>query len=785
MSQKLALIIGNSEYEDTKLAKLTAPNEDVNKLVAVLSDPNIGHFDDVQALVNQPYAIIQREIARFFQRRKLKDLLLLYFSGHGVRNDQGDLYLAVKDTECDLLSGTAISSHFINGEMDRSRSRSIVLMLDCCYSGAFARGSKGATGDSVSPVAIFEGTGHGNVVLTATSATQYAWEGDKIMGAAENSVFTHFLVQGLESGKADRNADGEVSLDELYDYVYEHVLAETSKQTPSRSVLGQQGEIVIAKNPNPIVKPVDLPAELLQELEDTRPAFAREAAVGELAKLLSGADKGLALTAFATLTQLANDDSRRVSAAVSKVLAQYDEGQLLSGREAAAGSKVTDAPASAPETEPTIDHTPQMVADPAPPGDDVEPDPSAFMSLSYYDQDMLEIIAPNGEIMFFNLDRNAGIINIGRHPENDVILDNPDVPLFLATLDHRQKPYQFELLDQAIMVTIGGDRVASEVWVTLNHLDIVEIAGYALIPLPTENQTPTFPVLPFPVQSPPLATGPEEFAMRPPDVWDDMIITEPSDREWTVDVEQTVTCDLTIINGGEIVATFEVSVEGLDPDWVTFSTPQINLYEGERATVTISMTPPRLAQSLAGAHHLAFVVTSPNYPGRMSRTGATLTVNPFYEYAVGELAPRVQTISWSRRYAEVLLPIINKGNAETMFRLEGEDTEQLCSFEFFLPGEIVGLVRQAEVPLPPDHTVSIPIRITPLLREFIGLRKHTYAFVITTSVQEGMQAQRSVLGQFSVKPLIGVWSILLSFIVLALFILRFWSLIVALMSGVL
>jgi hypothetical protein len=35
------------------------------------------------------------------------------------------------------------------------------------------------------------------VVLTATDSTQYAWEGDEVIGEAENSVYTHYLVQGL------------------------------------------------------------------------------------------------------------------------------------------------------------------------------------------------------------------------------------------------------------------------------------------------------------------------------------------------------------------------------------------------------------------------------------------------------------------------------------------------------------------------------------------------------------------------------------------------------------
>ena len=68
-----------------------------------------------------------RPIARLFKEKSPDDLLLLYFSGHGVLDDQGHLYLAVKDTERDLLSGTAIPANFITGEMDRSRSKRQVL----------------------------------------------------------------------------------------------------------------------------------------------------------------------------------------------------------------------------------------------------------------------------------------------------------------------------------------------------------------------------------------------------------------------------------------------------------------------------------------------------------------------------------------------------------------------------------------------------------------------------------------------------------------------------------
>ena len=99
MARKLALIIGNSQYEDTGLAKLAAPDVDVRALAEVLQTPGIGAFDEVMPLLNEGLATVRKSIARFFDCKHRDDLLLLYFSGHGVRDEQGHLYLAVRDTE--------------------------------------------------------------------------------------------------------------------------------------------------------------------------------------------------------------------------------------------------------------------------------------------------------------------------------------------------------------------------------------------------------------------------------------------------------------------------------------------------------------------------------------------------------------------------------------------------------------------------------------------------------------------------------------------------------------
>jgi tetratricopeptide (TPR) repeat protein len=321
VSRKLALIIGNSVYEDKDLARLTAPQVDVKALAEVLRDPTIGSFDEVSSIIDESVTVVRRAIARFFADKKRDDLLLLYFSGHGVLDDQGRLYLALRDTERDLLSGTAMPARFITEEMDRSYSQSQVLVLDCCQSGAFARGTKGTTGASVGTASVFEGTGSGRVVLTASDATQYAWEGNRVTGQAEHSVFTHHLVQGLKSGDADLDFDGHVTLDELYDYVHGHVVRETPKQTPGKWSYKQQGEIVIAQNPHP-PRPVALPHEL-EDAINSRFVQVREDAVKELERLFQSSHRGLALAAQQALQHLTEDDSRRVSALAAEVLAAH------------------------------------------------------------------------------------------------------------------------------------------------------------------------------------------------------------------------------------------------------------------------------------------------------------------------------------------------------------------------------------------------------------------------------------------------------------------------------
>lgn len=395
----------------------------------------------------------------------------------------------------------------------------------------------------------------------------------------------------------------------------------------------------------------------------------------------------------------------------------------------------------------------------------------------------VEIIGPNGEIVFHDLDPLRGIANIGRDPENDIVLAGPGIAPFHAVLDYRQYPVQFVILSEVGTPRLNGESIAPNMPVDVHNWGALELDGFSLILLHDQAavQPHAAAVREMPAASP-AAPAAVSRPFTPPagtdtvllDESDELIVTEVPVREWVIDVEQTVVCQMTLINGGRIVAGFDIRVQGLDQDWVLVSSPQLSLYEGARATVAISISPPRMPSSRAGEHRFAIVVTSPNYPGHVSRTTARLVINPYYEFGVEELAPKQQSVSWSKQTGQTLFSLTNLGNSRTLFMLEGADDERACNFEFQVPGQLARQSGQVGLHLSPDESLTLPIYITPADRRLVSLRKHKYAFSITASMTGSDQMPRTVMGQLKSAPLLGPWHVLLSTIsLLALIIFLF------------
>ncbi len=179
--KRIAIVIGTGEYDDQSIVDLRGPAQDAMRLTKVLQDRNIGNYE-VKMFVNSSSQSINKAIEKFFTSTNRNDTVLFYYSGHGVTDNYGRLFFSTTDTDINMLRSTTVSASFVNEVMNESRSRNQIMLLDCCYSGSFARGLS----DS-----------RGRVVITSSSANQYSFEAKEGDDSLETGIFTSSMIYGL------------------------------------------------------------------------------------------------------------------------------------------------------------------------------------------------------------------------------------------------------------------------------------------------------------------------------------------------------------------------------------------------------------------------------------------------------------------------------------------------------------------------------------------------------------------------------------------------------------
>lgn len=249
---------------------------------------------------------------------------------------------------------------------------------------------------------------------------------------------------------------------------------------------------------------------------------------------------------------------------------------------------------------------------------------------------------------------------------------------------------------------------------------------------------------------------------------DELILATLAEREVVADVDGTVAFQLTVTNGGDLVSSFDIQVEGCDPSWVVILPAQINLNEEESGIVTVTVTPPRLPSSSAGRHHLAISITSPEYVDRYTQLGCTLHINPFHEVMIGDLSRKKQESTYNNPVSESDFVIGNSGNSVVQVQVEGRDDDRGLEFEFYLPNVNLTFARQAELRLLPGESQEVTMFIEPHQRRLIGFRNRNYQFTVTATPLGGQQFPRTIAGQIIAKPLIGKWTILSTFLLMLL-----------------
>ncbi|MFD4604974.1 hypothetical protein ACFWPQ_44040 [Streptomyces sp. NPDC058464] len=166
--------------------------------------------------------------------------LLVCFAGHGLKNASGELYLATSASLGDAAAGPvdhrALPYSMVRSYVSRSRARTRVVILDCCYSGrAAGRFENAAEFAGLTEIA-------GSYVLTSAGHNTLAVASDE----AGHTAFLGALIDWIREGEP--GGSQELTLDGAFRHLAGRLPA-LGCPRPQRSVTGLAGDLVLAANP--------------------------------------------------------------------------------------------------------------------------------------------------------------------------------------------------------------------------------------------------------------------------------------------------------------------------------------------------------------------------------------------------------------------------------------------------------------------------------------------------------------------------------------------------------
>ena len=217
-----AIVIGAARYSSMPTLKYT--DDDAYQVYAFLKSPEGGALPD-----NQIRLLIDEDATRnnilfamraVFTRADENDVILFYFSGHGIEG-------AFLPIDFDGINNTLQHSE-IRDLLMASKAKHRIVLADACHSGGLLAMKTPIHLEVQKLYKAFEDSKGGTALLMSSKGEEYSLED----GGLRSGVFSHFMIRGLK-GEADQNSDKIVNIQELYNYTYKQVKKYTaSVQTP-------------------------------------------------------------------------------------------------------------------------------------------------------------------------------------------------------------------------------------------------------------------------------------------------------------------------------------------------------------------------------------------------------------------------------------------------------------------------------------------------------------------------------------------------------------------------
>ena len=241
-----ALIIGIDQYQNVqKLHYAVKDAESIRNLLLKYFEFPDGNI----SIIKNEYATKQNileEFSKITRIAKQNDRVLIFFAGHGETMDLpggGEMgYLLPVDGKKDNLFATSIPMDDIKRISLMSKSKHMLFLIDACYGGLIAVGSRGLDANVTKNYIEKITQNKSRQIITAGGRDE------QVIEKAEwgHSAFTLNLKRGLKDGNADMNADGFITANELGMFLSEKVTIDSdNKQTPQYGrMTSEEGEFV-------------------------------------------------------------------------------------------------------------------------------------------------------------------------------------------------------------------------------------------------------------------------------------------------------------------------------------------------------------------------------------------------------------------------------------------------------------------------------------------------------------------------------------------------------------
>ncbi len=206
--KRIALVIGNNEYKE---APLKNPAHDAQDIASALRALGF----TVITKTNADQREIEDAVKEFVRQIQNGDVGLFYFSGHGVQVHGENYLMPVGDhitSEADVKY-KAVSAGHILAQMEESRNRTNIFVLDACRNNPF-RGFR-----SMSKGLNMMDAPAGTFIAYATAPGSVAAD-----GRDRNSPYAKHLIEAIKTK------------DIPIEQVFKHVLREVRKETQGQQV---------------------------------------------------------------------------------------------------------------------------------------------------------------------------------------------------------------------------------------------------------------------------------------------------------------------------------------------------------------------------------------------------------------------------------------------------------------------------------------------------------------------------------------------------------------------